>query len=76
MWGWRFDATVAASVRSCFAEIRPLVLSVRAVVSCGLIDMVLLASTLMTPGAALWTLDKRLRAFAERLEVLHRTVQK
>lgn len=27
---------------------------------CGLIDMCLLASTLITPGAQLWTLDKRL----------------
>ncbi|MGG1947199.1 PIN domain-containing protein [Trinickia sp. NRRL B-1857] len=27
---------------------------------CGLMDMALLASTLITPGAQLWTLDKRL----------------
>ncbi|WP_407830523.1 type II toxin-antitoxin system VapC family toxin [Verminephrobacter eiseniae] len=27
---------------------------------CGLVDMSLLASTLITPGARLWTLDKRL----------------
>ncbi|EQD40112.1 PilT domain-containing protein, partial [mine drainage metagenome] len=26
---------------------------------CGLVDMTLLASTLITPGAELWTLDKR-----------------
>ena len=39
---------------------------------CGLVDMVLLASTLMTPGAGLWTLDKRLAALAERFEVIHR----
>lgn len=39
---------------------------------CGLIDMVLLASTLMTPGARLWTLDKRLAALAERFGVMHR----
>ena len=38
---------------------------------CGLIDMQLLASTLMTPGVALWTLDKRLGALAERFGVLH-----
>ena len=38
---------------------------------CGLVDMVLLASTLMTPGAALWTLDKRLVALAERFNVMH-----
>lgn len=33
---------------------------------CGLVDMVLLASTLITPGARLWTLDKRLSAMAGR----------
>lgn len=38
---------------------------------CGLIDLLLLASTLMTPGAELWTLDKRLSALAERFGVLH-----
>jgi hypothetical protein len=39
---------------------------------CGLVDMVLLASTLITPGAELWTLDKRLVALAERFGVMHR----
>lgn len=38
---------------------------------CGLVDMVLLASTLMTPGAELWTLDKRLGELAERFGVMH-----
>jgi predicted nucleic acid-binding protein len=43
---------------------------------CGLIDLLLLASTLMTPGAELWTLDRRLSALAERFNVHHRpTVQ-
>ena len=42
---------------------------------CGLVDMALLASTLMTPGIALWTLDKRLCALAERFKVLHRSIQ-
>ncbi len=36
---------------------------------CGLVDMVLLASTLITPGAKLWTSDKRLAALSERLNV-------
>ena len=40
-------------------------------IGCGLVDMVLLASTLLTPGAELWTLDKRLAALAKRLKVLH-----
>ena len=39
---------------------------------CGLVDMTLLASTLITPGAELWTLDKRLADLAERFEIEHR----
>ena len=39
---------------------------------CGWVDMVLLASVLMTPGVQLWTLDKRLDALAERFGVAHR----
>lgn len=38
---------------------------------CGLVDLLLLASTLMTPGAELWTLDKRLCALAARFELMH-----
>ena len=36
---------------------------------CGVVDMVLLASTLVTPGALLWTLDKRLANLAQRFHV-------
>jgi predicted nucleic acid-binding protein len=38
---------------------------------CGLVDMSLLASTLITPGAEFWTLDKRLAKLAERFGVAH-----
>lgn len=38
---------------------------------CGLVDMILLASTLITPGAQLWTLDKRLGALSDRFGVMH-----
>ncbi|WP_031599545.1 type II toxin-antitoxin system VapC family toxin [Ferrovum myxofaciens] len=38
---------------------------------CGLVDMTLLASTLITPGAELWTLDKRLADLAGRFGVAH-----
>lgn len=38
---------------------------------CGLVDMVLLASTLITPGVELWTLDRRLAELAERFGVMH-----
>ena len=41
-------------------------------IGCGLVDMVLLASTLITPGATLWTLDKRLAGLARRYGVLYR----
>ncbi len=39
---------------------------------CGLVDIALLASTLITPGTQLWTLDKRLVDLAERFSVAHR----
>jgi len=39
---------------------------------CGLVDMALLASTLITPGTELWTLDKRLTDLARRFGVAHR----
>jgi predicted nucleic acid-binding protein len=38
---------------------------------CGLVDISLLASTMLTSGAQLWTLDKRLSALAQRFEVLY-----
>lgn len=38
---------------------------------CGLVDMVLLASTLVTADCELWTLDKRLAALAKRFGVLY-----
>jgi len=41
---------------------------------CGLVDMCLLASTLITPAAALWTMDKRLAGLAQRFGVAHKPV--
>jgi hypothetical protein len=38
---------------------------------CGMVDIALLASTLITPGARLWTLDKRLAALATRFRVAY-----
>lgn len=38
---------------------------------CGLVDMVLLSSTLITPGASLWTLDKRLARLSKRFGVTY-----
>ncbi len=36
---------------------------------CGLIDMFLLTSVMLTPGIQLWTLDRRLAAIAARFKV-------
>lgn len=36
---------------------------------CGAVEVALLASTLLTPAASLWTLDKKLHALAVRLGV-------
>lgn len=36
---------------------------------CGMVDIALLAATQLTPGARLWTLDKRLAALTARLDV-------
>ena len=38
---------------------------------CGLVDIALLASTLITPNASLWTFDKRLAGLSERFEVAY-----
>ncbi|HKR45043.1 MAG TPA: PIN domain-containing protein [Paraburkholderia sp.] len=38
---------------------------------CGSSDLTLLASTLMTPGASIWTLDKRLAQIAGELGVAY-----
>jgi predicted nucleic acid-binding protein len=38
---------------------------------CGSSDLTLLASTLMTPGASLWTLDKRLALLAGELDIAY-----
>ena len=40
---------------------------------CGLVDLSLLASTLITPGSSLWTLDRRLHELAARFDVTHAT---
>lgn len=42
--------------------------------SCGAVDMALLASTLLTPDAALWTVDQQLENLAGRFEVAFGTV--
>ena len=41
---------------------------------CSLVDLTLLASTLVTPGAMLWTLDRRLAELADRFGVGYQPV--
>lgn len=41
---------------------------------CGWVDFQLLASTLLTQGTELWTLDKRLSGLAERFGAAHHPV--
>jgi hypothetical protein len=41
-------------------------------IGCGLVDMILLTSTLITPGAKLWRSDQRLARLAERFCVAPR----
>lgn len=43
---------------------------------CGLVDLILLASTLITPSAELWTLDKRLSSLSERFGVMHQPISR
>jgi len=38
---------------------------------CGMVDIILLASTLITPGAELWTMDKRLSSLSEKFGVIY-----
>ena len=38
---------------------------------CGIVDMSLLASTLITPGSELWTLDKCLSSLSLRFGVMY-----
>ncbi|WP_256081098.1 VapC toxin family PIN domain ribonuclease [Massilia sp. YIM B04103] len=42
---------------------------------CGLVDMVLLTSTLITPETKLWSLDKHLAGLADRFKVAYRRIQ-
>jgi hypothetical protein len=42
------------------------------VLGCGLVDIMLLGSVLITPGAQLWTLDKHLMGLSEKFNVAYR----
>lgn len=42
---------------------------------CGLVDLALLASTLLTPGTQLWTQDKRLLQLAQRFDIAYQAAR-
>jgi len=64
----RLQQTQQASVRETMAFIeRERLFGL----GCGLVDVMLLASALLTTGVELWTLDKRLCALADRFGLLH-----
>ncbi len=64
----KLQQTQQASVRELIAFIeRERLFGIR----CGLVDLQLLASTMMTAGVELWTLDKRLSVLAERFGVMY-----
>jgi predicted nucleic acid-binding protein len=63
-------ATLLPANQATVDEVRVLIESEKLFgLGCGFVDLTLLASTLITPGAVLWTLDKRLNTMAERFEV-------
>ncbi|EBA00406.1 type II toxin-antitoxin system VapC family toxin [Marinobacter sp. ELB17] len=56
--------------QASLAEVRTLIEQEKLYgLGCGLVDIVLLASTLITPSAQLWTFDKRLERLAERFDI-------
>lgn len=59
--------------QASFSEIIDFIASERLFgLGCGLVDVALLASALMTPGTELWSLDKPLNNLARRFGVMHR----
>ena len=57
-------------VEATFGEVRELIEREKLFgQGCGFVDFALLASTLITPGARLWTLDMRLLKLAKRFGV-------
>ncbi len=65
----RLDPTQQASVREVIAFVEREQLFG---LGCGLVDVTLLASTLLTKDVALWTLDRGLTGLADRFGVAHR----
>ncbi|MGV7208678.1 type II toxin-antitoxin system VapC family toxin [Oxalobacteraceae bacterium A2-2] len=66
---WRLRQAQRASVREVVAFVESEHLYGQ---GCGLSDLMVLTSALMTPGVKLWTLDRRLAALAYRYGAAHR----
>lgn len=65
-------ATLPQSRQASLAEVRALIEREKLFgLGCGLVDLTLLASAMLTTGARLWTLDRRLRRLAERFQVAY-----
>lgn len=59
-----------AANQATYAEVRELIEREKLFgLGCGIVDITLLASTLITPAALLWTSDKRLLSLADRFGV-------
>jgi hypothetical protein len=60
-------ATLPQSRQAGLVEVRELIEREQLLgLGCGLVDLTLLASTMLTTGARLWTLDQRLRTCLKR----------
>lgn len=58
------------AAQATMAEVRDLIERERLYgLGCGLVDLFLLASAMLTPSGQLWTLDKRLGALAVRFDI-------
>lgn len=65
-------ATLPHARQASLTEVRELIERERLFgLGCGLVDLTLLASTMLTTGARLWTLDQRLRILAERFQIAY-----
>lgn len=65
-------AVLPQTRQATLSEVRELIERERLYgLGCGLVDLTLLASTLLTPTSQLWTKDDRLRKLAERFDIAY-----
>jgi len=64
--------TLPHTSQATLTEVRELIERERLFgLGCGLVDLTLLASTMLTAGTRLWTFDQRLRLLAERFQIAY-----